>query len=160
MKNILKAILVTISVFIGLSIIRIKPQQIAYGRFAGECVGNCSPIYKITKEALCVDSTSFSQARYDLGKLQIKGQTISEDKRDLNVKKISIPLIMLLDPRTRFGCPDCHDQGGYYLGYTLFGIRRYFEIDKDSEPIYFHGLTKSIDNKICDIRGELSKFRR
>jgi hypothetical protein len=52
------------------------------------------------RKALCVDSTSFSQARYDLGKLQIKGQRISEEERDLNIKKISIPLIMLIDPRT------------------------------------------------------------
>jgi hypothetical protein len=145
-----------------MSAIRIKPNRIAYGLFAGECTGNCGTIYEITSKDLRVDTTSFWQSRNDLGKLQIKGLSVFENSKDegFETKEISIPLIMLIDPRTRFGCPDCHDQGGYYLDYTLFGIRRYFEIDKESEPLYFVGLTKNIDSRIHEINLELSKYRR
>ena len=162
LKKILKIFLVVILVLIGLSVIRIKPSRIAYGQFAGECIGNCGTIYEITSKGLCVDTTSFWQFRNDLGKFQIKGERVFEKNKEKysDTKKISIPLIMLIDPRTRFGCPDCHDQGGYYLDYTLFGIRRYFEIDKKSEPLYFVGVTKSIDNKIDEINGEIPKYGR
>ena len=162
LKKILKIFLIVILILIGLSVIRIKPSRIAYGQFAGECIGNCGTIYEITSKGLRVDTTSFWQSRNGLGKFKIKGQRIFEESKEkyFDTKKISIPLIMLIDPRTRFGCPDCHDQGGYYLDYTLFGIRRYFEIDKESEPLYFVGLTKNIDNKIDEINVDLSKYGR
>lgn len=161
-KKILKIFLIVILVLIGLSVIRIKPRRIAYGHFAEECVGNCNTIYEITSKVLVADTTTFWQTRNDLRKFKIKGQKIFEKnkEKDFDAKKISIPLIMLIDPRSRFGCPDCHDQGGHYLDYTLFGIRRYFEIDKENEPLYFYGLTKNIDDKIKEINVELSKYER
>jgi hypothetical protein len=111
---------------------------------------------------LYVDTTSFWLLRNDLSKLQIKPQKYLEqdDEGNFNEKKLSIPLIMLLDPRKIFGCPDCHDQGGYYLDYTLFGIKRYYEIDKGSEPFYFHSLTKDIDKKIEQINAEVKQYGR
>lgn len=159
LKKILKIFLIVILILIGLSVIRIKPGRIAYGQFAGECIGNCGTIYEISSKGLYVDTTSFWRSRNDLGKFQVKGQRIFEKnkEKDVDSKKISIPLIMLIDPRTELGCPDCHDQGGYYLDYTLFGIRRYFEIDKESEPLYCVGLTKNIDNKINEINKEKSE---
>ncbi len=159
MKRLLRISLTTIVILIALSFIRIKPQRIAYGHFSGECIGNCGTVYEVTSSVLRVDTTSFWETRNDLGKLQIKGQRHFEGKNEGNFdpKKLSIPLIMLLDPRQVFGCPDCHDQGGYYLDYTLWGIRRHFEIDEGSEPLYFPSLTKDIDKKIDEIYAEFIK---
>jgi len=161
-KNILKTSTIVVLVLVGLTAVRFKPSRIAYGFFAGECKGNCGTIYEVTSKGLRIDTTSFWQSRNDLGKIHIEGQIVFEKNKeeDFESKKISIPLIMLFDPRTRFGCPDCYDQGGYYLEYTLFGFRRYFEIDKKSEPLYFPGLTNNIDNKIEKINLELSNWRR
>ena len=122
-------------------------------------MGNCGTVYELTSKVLRVDTTSFWETRNDLGNLQIKGQRHFEKDAEgnFNSKKLSIPLIMLLEPRTIFGCPDCHDQGGYYLEFTLLGIRRHFEIDKGSGPIYFRSLTKDIDKEIDQIYTEFIK---
>ncbi len=116
----------------------------------------------MTNKVIHVDTSSFWQTQNDLSKLQIKRQRFLEkdDVVNFDTKKISIPLIMLLDPRTIFGCPDCHDQGGYYLDFTLFGIKRHYQIDKESEPFYFTSLTKDIDNKIEAVNHELTKYGR
>lgn len=52
---------------------------------------------------------------------------------------------MLLDPRGEFGCPDCQDQGGYYIEFTLLGITKCFRVDKEHEPFYYKSLTKDLD---------------
>lgn len=162
LKRFYKILLALILVLVGLLFIRIEPKRIAYGQFAGECVGNCGTVYEVTTKVLRVDTTSFWQTRNDLGKLNIKGQRYLEedDEGNFNSKKLSIPLIMLFDPRTIFGCPDCHDQGGYYLDFTLYGVKRHFEIDKESEPIYFGSLTNAIDKKINEINYELTQYGR
>ena len=151
-----------ILILIGLIIIRVQPKRIAFGFYAGECIGNCGTIYEVTTKVLLVDTTSFWQTQNDLDKLQIKKQRYLEedDEGNFNAKKFSIPLIMLLDPRTIFGSPDGHDQGGYYLDFTLFGLKRHYKIDKESEPFYFIGLTKGIDNKIMEVNNELTKYGR
>ncbi len=67
---------------------------------------------------------------------------------------------MLLDPRSIFGSPDAYDQGGYYLDFTLLGIKRHYKIEKGNEPFYFQGLTKEIDIKINKVNVELAKYGR
>jgi hypothetical protein len=162
LKRLLK-ILATLILFVaGLTIIRLQPKRVAYGHYAGECVGNCGTIYEVTNKFINIDTTSFWQTQDDLSKLQIQRQRFLEknDEIDLDIKRISVPLIMLLDPRTIFGCPDCHDQGGYYLDFTMFGVRRHYQIDKESEPFYFPSLTKDIDKRIEAVNHELTKYGR
>jgi hypothetical protein len=162
LKRLIKILTLSILVLIGLISVRIKPKRIAFGFYAGECVGNCGTIYEVNTKVLRVDTSSFWQTQNDLGKLQIKSQRYLEedDEGNFNANKIPIPLIMLLDPRTIFGSPDGYDQGGYYLDFTLFGIKRHYEIDKKSEPFYFKSLTKEIDDKIREVNAELVKYGR
>ena len=152
----------SILVLIGLITVRIKPNRIAFGFYAGECVGNCGTIYEVTTKFLRVDTSSFWQTQNDLDKLQIKAQKYLEknDEGNFSAKKIPIPLIMLLDPRSIFGSPDGYDQGGYYLNITLLGIKRHYKVAKGSEPFYFKSLTKEIDNKIKEVNAELVKYGR
>jgi len=162
LKKLLTILVTTILILSGLIIIRVEPNRIAYGHYAGECVGNCGTIYEVTSKIIRVGTTSFWQTQNDLSKLEIKGQRYLEedDEGNFNAKKFSIPLIMLLDPRTIFGSPDGYDQGGYYLGFTLFGIKRHYQIDEKSEPFYFTSLTEDIITKISDINNELTKYGR
>ena len=154
--------MLTTLILIGMTLVHIQPNRIAYGYFAGECVGNCGTIYEVTRKVLRVDTTSFRQTQDDLDNLKIKGQRLLEveGNENFNAMKLSIPLIMLLDPRTIFGSPDGHDQGGYYLDFTLFGIKRQYQIDKGREPFYFAGLTNDIDNKIKEVNIKLTKYGR
>ena len=105
LKRLLKIFATLILFVIGLTIIRLQPKRIAYGHYAGECVGNCGTIYEVTNKVIHVDTTSFWETQNDLSKLQIKRQRFLEKDNVVNfdTKKITIPLIMLLDPRTIFG---------------------------------------------------------
>lgn len=159
MKRHLIILTTIILIAVGLFTIELKPARVVIGYFAGECVGNCWAIYEVTTKVLRVDTTSFLQSGDNL---QIKGQRFFEqdDEGDFDSFKLNIPLIMLIDPRTIFGCPDCLDQGGYYLEFTTFGIRRHFKIERDEEPFYFSSLTVDIAVKIDEIERELKKYGR
>jgi hypothetical protein len=145
-----------------LLLIRPKPRTVIFGFFAGECVGNCGTMYQVSEKVIARDTTSFWQTFNDLTKLKVKYQNISEedDEGDYDEYKLNIPLIMLIDPRDSFGCPDCLDQGGYYIQFTLLGITRRFQIDKGHEPFYYNDLTKDIKYKIEKASVELKQYGR
>lgn len=162
MKRLLRIIIGFVILIAILSLIRIKPKTVVFGHFAGECIGNCGTMYQISEKVIARDTTSFWQTYNDLSKFFIKHQNVSEedDEGNYNDFKMNIPLIMLLDPRDRFGCPDCHDQGGYYLQFSMFGVTRRFQIDKGHEPFYYNDITKDIDNKIEKASVELKQYGR
>ncbi len=69
--------------------IPIKPKRIAFGFYAGECVGNCGTIYEMTTKKLMVDTSSFWQTQSDLSKLQIKEQRYLEKDDEGNLMQVS-----------------------------------------------------------------------
>ena len=162
MKRLIKISLGLIIVFAGLVLIRLKPRIVIFGDFAGECIGNCGTMYEVTTKVIRKDTTTFWQTYQDLSKFAIKGQKQVEEHNegDYNDYKLDIPLVMLFDPRERFGCPGCIDQIAYYLQFTLFGITRRFQIDPGHEPVYFSSLTKEIENKIEKVSLHVDKYGR
>src|ERR1022692_2696217 len=108
----------------GLIFIRPKPTKIIIGFYAGECIGECGTMYQVSAKTIVKDTTTFWQTYPDLSKFVIKRQIVAEKHNGCNYDgiKLNIPLIMLLDPRDSYGCPDCRDQGGYYLQLSILGI--------------------------------------
>jgi hypothetical protein len=162
LKRLLKILLGLSALFAGLLLIKPKPKTIIFGHFASECTGNCGTMYKVSYKVIVRDTTSFFQNKSDLSKFAVKFQNGSEqdDEGNFDSFKLNIPLLMLLDPRSQFGCPDCHDQGGYYLQVTMLGVTRRFQIDKGHEPFYYPELTRDIDHKIEDVITELKQYGR
>lgn len=162
MKRLLKILLGLIVVILGLYLIRPKPKTVIFGHFAGECVGNCGTMYQVGGKIIIRDTTTFFQSQNDLKKFIIKYQNVvrEDDEGNYNKFKITVPLLMLFDPRSRFGCPDCHDQGGYYFQFSMLGITRRFQIDKGYEPFYYKDLTKDIDNLIKKVTVEFKLYGR
>lgn len=162
MKKLLIILLTITFLIIGLSVIRVTPRWTISGFFAGECIGNCGTMYEVTSGVIRVDTTSFWELKGETEKLKILGQRFLEQDHegDFDSYKVTIPLVMLFDPRKQFGCPDCIDQGGYFFEFEVFGIRRQFKIDKGHEPIYHFNLTQDIQDKIEMIQGELKKYGR
>ena len=162
MKRLLKILLGLIVVIGGLYLIRLKPKTVTFGHFAGECVGNCGTMYQVGGKIIIRDTTTFFQAQNNLNKFTIKYQNVvrEDDEGKYNNFKMNVPLLMLFDPRSRFGCPDCHDQGGYYFQFSMLGITRRYQIDRGYEPFYYKDLTIDIDNRIEKVTVELKQHGR
>ncbi|WP_333820128.1 hypothetical protein [Ohtaekwangia sp.] len=158
----LSIIILIISLVVLMFTVKLNPGRIVMGFYAGECDGNCSTLYEVTEKVLRIDTTSFREAQYGYADLKIKGQRFLEEDDEGNFQsfKIDIPIIMLLEPRTRFGCPDCWDQGGCFLEFTLLGVKRQFEIEEGKEPLYFPQLTDEVSKRVKAIRNEFNKERR
>ncbi len=154
--------LTVIFVVAGLLFIRVTPKWTTFGFFAGECIGNCGTMYGVTTGVIRVDTTSFWKLQGGAERLNVLGQRFVEQDHegDFDSFKLNIPMIMLLDPCVRFGCPDCTDQGGYFFEFEFLGIRRQFKIDKGHEPFYYSTVTDDIQNKIVMIKEELKKYGR
>ena len=146
----------------GLFLIRPKPKTFIYGWFAGECVGNCGTMYQVTEKHILRDTVSYWQSDNQNKTFNIEAQQVLENDHEgsFSYLQLNIPLIMLFDPREQFGCPDCHDQGGYYLQFKILGITRHFKIDKGHEPFYYSNLTKSLDTVIDKTLLEFEKYGR
>ncbi len=97
-----------------------KPDYIIFGRFCGECGGECATMYKldIINNKLFADHTdSFWEYKWGT---PMKFEThIDNETKILLAKQIldSIPKSILATsrPAERFGCPDCTDGCGIFL---------------------------------------------
>ena len=147
---------------VGFLFIRPKPATFVYGWFAGECVGNCGTMYQVAEKEFIRDTVSFwkNDNRSKLLKLEAQQVLENNHKGNFSYLQLNIPLMMLLDPRNEFGCPDCHDQGGYYMQFTMLGITRHFQIEKGHEPFYYQGLTKDLNTVIDKTLFEFEQYGR
>ena len=154
--------MVLILLIAGLLLIRPKPKTFIYGWFAGECVGNCGTMYQAKENYIIRDSISYWESDNKNKLLNIRAQQVLENDHEgsFSYLKLNIPLIMLLDPREQFGCPDCHDQGGYYLQFTMLGITRHFKIDKGNEPFYYQNLTRDLNTVMNKTLFEFKQYGR
>ncbi|WP_338759643.1 hypothetical protein WAF17_12060 [Bernardetia sp. ABR2-2B] len=159
MKKLLGKLLIIPVFIVGLSLIEVTPNKTTFGFFAGMCDGNCATMYEVSDKTILVDTTSFWDFRFKDEKLEILGQKIinQEGIKDYDFYKLRVPLIMILDPRSGFGCPDCYDQGGYFFEFEILGIKRQFQIDKGEEPIYYQNITDDIRHNIKIINEQLIK---
>ena len=123
-----------------------------FGQFYGFCGGpDCIQIFKLEENQLLEDSndvyptdtpyngnyTALSTAKFDLVKDLID----------------DFPADLLNETATTLGCPDCADQGGYYIEYGKDGNTQHWKIDTDRSnvPQYLHNFMDKIDEKIAII---------
>lgn len=87
-------------------------DYLIFGAFYGECGGNCTILYKIEGEQLYTDDVEwgipddipFQAAPLSSNKYEIAKILIDEFPDELKNASESV-----------FGCPDCADQGGYFI---------------------------------------------
>lgn len=150
MKPPLKILAATVVLLAGLLFIKITPTEMQYGYFACDCApeGFCSKIFTIEDHKIKIDNINFCKMRNVGGLFTCKPQVIINwlGTKEIDDCKMEVPLIMFLDPRSVFGCPDCTDAGGIYLEFSKWGIKRHFELDE--APFYFAQLKSSVERKI------------
>ncbi|MBK7880264.1 MAG: hypothetical protein JNK69_09680 [Saprospiraceae bacterium] len=108
---------------------KIEPEEqlFIFGRYFGECVGDCGTFYKLTVQSLLPDK----EAYYNNQKINFSNQPLSEIKENLvrNLFK-EFPKSLYNIKEHIIGCPDCADQGGYYLEVMENGVKHYWNIDR------------------------------
>jgi len=128
------------------------PEYLIFGHYFGECTGeDCLRIYKFENDSLF-------EAEYDkiynypwFFEDDLLFNFIGNEKIQL-IKDINynIPNDLLETTDHLIGCPDCTDQGGYYLEYSLPNKQYYWNIDMDRKnvPNGIHSFLDLIDEKM------------
>ncbi len=120
-------ILVFTFCLIGCSKEKEQSDYIIFGKFYGMCGGDCFEVYKLKEGKLYEDTL----VNYYMESFQFK----SSQKRSIIEYQIAFDNLMeipdeLLQANSQdFGCPDCYDQGGYYLSFRKQGNTLNFIID-------------------------------
>jgi hypothetical protein len=116
-----------------------QPDYIIFGRFCGECGGECATMYKIDfgQNKLFADHTDSYWSREEK---PLVFQTAILDTAKINLaRKIwnNTPdfIATYKDRIKTFGCPDCTDGCGIYLEISNQGVLRRFRIDAQTEQI-------------------------
>jgi len=101
-------------------------DYVIFGKYYGECMGDCVHLYRLTTSELFEDdqewgvpdefpffSTSMASSKFEAAK-HLLG---------------SIPKDLKSASQSTYGCPDCADQGGFYLELMEDGEKRKWHID-------------------------------
>lgn len=90
----------------------VNDDYLAFGMAYNYCVGNCAHFFLISGNKLYPDDME----RYGAEPLKFKQTALSNDKYILGKQLLdNFPQYLKNNPDSVFGCPDCHDQGGYHL---------------------------------------------
>jgi hypothetical protein len=100
-----------------------------FGFAYGECGGNCAHFVKIDSGKVYIDDMVYYSGDSNLKFLT---QPLIQSKYNLAKKVLdSLPAFFNNMPDSTFGCPDCHDQGGYHVSLTRNNIKRSWHLDPD-----------------------------
>ena len=121
-----------------------------FGVFAGECTGDCVDIYRLTAVELMIDTTN--SYPFNTGFYAGSYQPLSQFKYDAVVDLLEDFPTMLLeqDNASVFGCPDCVDQGGFYVEIRKGVIHKKFYMDTviGNNPLFLQVFVDRMGDKI------------
>lgn len=123
-----------------------KMDYLIFGHFHGECDGEqCVETFKLTGDKLYEDTLDIYYAE-NLEFVELGIEKFQQVKDIIDY----FPNKLLNDKDTRFGCPDCRDQGGIFIQYSENGIVQSWRIDKDKDviPEYLHSFIDKVNEKI------------
>ncbi len=122
-------------------------DYLIFGRFAGFCIGeNCVRIFKLDSNQLAEDTLDKYPGRTDFYAGEFV--KISDSKHEIALALLDgFPQEILNETDTVFGCPDCADQGGYYLEVKKDNVHKFWILDtnKSSIPEYLHDYVDKLD---------------
>lgn len=125
-------------------------DYLVFGSFHGFCQGEqCIELFRIDSLNLFEDQTD----GYPNQKEFYKGDYVALSEAKFKATKSiqnDFPEKLLEEVDTVFGCPDCLDQGGYYVEYKKGEVHRFWIIDKakGSVPTYLHPFMEEMQEKI------------
>lgn len=123
-----------------------EPDYLIFGHFYGMCQGEeCVETYKLTSNALFEDTNdSYSNPNFQFQEL---GNNLFVQVDGL---EDDFPNGLWNASESTFGCPDCADQGGMLIQYSVNGVVKTWRIDnsKNAVPTYLHPFMDKVREKI------------
>jgi hypothetical protein len=104
-----------------------------FGTAYGMCTGDCVTLFRLEGQNLYPDDNalypllSAEDIPFQTGSLPADKVALAE------ALKAQIPAKLLEEPDGNVGCPDCHDQGLYYVKTKTGDMVREWRIDRDVE---------------------------
>ena len=126
-------------------------DYLIFGVYYGFCGQNCTILYKLTSEDIFQDDIDFGLP-YEI---PFQKDPMTRDKFEI-AKQLteSFPKALLEEPKNIIGCPDCVDQGGYYIEYKTEDTRDHWRIDtfNDALPEYLVQYTDQLEEVINQLQ--------
>jgi hypothetical protein len=124
-----------------------------FGKYFGFCQGEqCTNLYKLQNGQLFADDMERLMHPDDL---VFQPEPLSEDKY-ATAKAIldSLPTALFEEPSETIGCPDCADQGGYFIEWRTSGEtqRWYLDANKNNLPEYLVSYAQQIDEVLAALK--------
>lgn len=127
-------------------------DYLIFGHFYGFCYGaDCIQIYQLDHELLREDTTDVYPQTVSTNYPGDFSVILSNDLREETlVLWEDFPEALLAETETTFGCPDCYDQGGYYLEYKNGNTSDFWIFDTNlaDVPAYMQEYLELIKEKI------------
>lgn len=128
-------------------------DSFVFGQYYGFCMGEqCTNLYLIKDEKLFADDMERLMHPDDL----VFGSVALSDEKYQLAKTLleAFPSKLLDEESETIGCPDCADQGGYFIELTTNNgekQRWYLDNFKNSLPDYLVAYTKKIDEVLEEL---------
>lgn len=127
-------------------------DHFVFGKYHGHCLGNCAHAYKLKADGLFADKVN--QGYLEINS-EFEDKSQSKAKIELASKLLKdLPKALFNEEGDTFGCPDCADQGGYYVEIQI-GKRapQVWRIDtnKDQIPAYLSAYTAKIEKTMEEL---------
>jgi hypothetical protein len=126
-------------------------EYFVFGVYYGHCLGNCAHVYKLQGNKLFAD-------KLDRGYPEpgITFESNSRPAADVALAQqllADFPADLRSEESETIGCPDCADQGGYYLEIKQEGKVSLWRIDTDESriPKYLSAYTAKIAKILEDL---------
>ncbi len=135
-----------------------KLEYLIFGRFAGECLGDqCIEIYKLENNRLYESEDIYPTSSTQIGNTPYQaGFTEIDNPASFVIDELlsDFPMSLLADSKSVLGCPDCADQGGYFLEISTSSKIANWRIDTDRSaiPAYLSPYLDLLDEKILLLR--------
>ena len=120
-------------------------EYFIFGSYAGNCGGDCAQLYRWIDYVVQSDSVAiwapgaplyFRSVNYGLPGTGNPLGTPAYGHGEAVIELINaFPEALGQTEETVFGCPDCMDQGGYYLELKTASSHRSWAIDTRNEPV-------------------------
>ena len=130
----------------------LQDTTLIVGTYFGFCrpPESCVHVYQIANGKVYADTTHHYP--YDTSGYKFKVLPDTPYPK-VNQLKAAFPHRILTDTTTEFGCPDCRDQGGYYVALKADGYQQEWLIDQDLDAVspYLHPFLQKVDSAVQEL---------
>ncbi len=106
-------------------------DYLIFGTFYGECLGNCTHLFKLEDGRLYADEVNIGIPE----EIEFEEYPMSEEDYELAEELWDVPDDITQSDQTIWGCPDCADQGGVYLEIFSTEGRSKYRIDTRNDDL-------------------------